>query len=88
MTADYSDALQGIEDLASVGMSISFDGVPQKDLAEVTPKEVYLGESLLTPGLQTSITFDSYIHSVPTKWFDNFKNADVLINLEKPGIIS
>jgi hypothetical protein len=86
MTADYSDALQGIEDQSSVAMTISFDGVPQKDLVEVSPKEVYLGESLLTPGLQTSITFDSYLHSVPTKWFDNFKNADVLINIEKPGI--
>jgi len=84
--SDYSEALQLSQDRSEVGMSISFNGVSSSELNELTPKEVYLGESLLTPGLQTIIKFDSYIHSIPNKNFETFKNADVSIKLEKTGI--
>lgn len=70
---------------AGVSITVGFDKVPQSDLYDVTPREVMLGESLLTPGLQTSVKFDSYIHSTPVKNFDNFKNSVISITLEKPS---
>jgi hypothetical protein len=85
-TTDYSDNLGDNHELSGTQMVVSFDGVPESDLVDVTVKEVMLGESLLTPGLQTSIKFDSYIHTPGVKWFDHFKNAIVYINIEKPGL--
>ena len=62
---------------------------PLKDRLEVTPVEVNLVESLLTPGLQTSITFHSYMNSIPevdsqVKDFDNFKGQELDIKIERP----
>ena len=66
----------------SVKMSVSFSGVGQ-ELFDFTIKAITLGESLLTPGLQTSIQADSYIHNVGVNDFDLFKGSVVNINLEK-----
>lgn len=68
---------------------------PLKDRLEVTPVEVNLVESLLTPGLQTSVTFHSYLNSLAyfvddgyiggdVKNFDNFKGKDLEIVIERP----
>ena len=62
---------------------------PLKDRLDVTPVEVSLVESLLTPGLQTSVTFHSYINSIPeinsqVKDFDNFKGQELDIKIERP----
>lgn len=53
---------------------------------DLSAKEITLSESLLTPGLQTSIRFQSYIHSVPIKILDNFKSAIVNIEVVKPAL--
>ena len=84
--ADYSLGLEQTHEQSGTTFTVTFDGISDSNLIDVTPKEVMLGESLLTPGLQTSVKFDSYLHSVPVKMFDNFKNADIFINIEKPSI--
>lgn len=77
----------GVEDYRknSVNMSVSFSGLGGQ-LADFTIKEIMLGESLLTPGLQTSIKADSYIHNRNIKDFDAFKGARVNIILEKEAL--
>lgn len=66
-------------------MLVGFD-VPDSDLEQFTPMEVNLTESLLTPGLQTSVRVHSYIHefSKGIKNHDNFKGKNVTINLNRP----
>ena len=84
--ADYSEALIENQDSAGTTFTVSFDGVSTSTLDQVTPKEVMLGESLLTPGLQTSVKFDSYIHNNPPKQFDQFRNAPMFIDIQKPSL--
>ena len=86
--ADYSGELSEAHSDSGANFLVTFDGVPASDLDQLTVKEVMLGESLLTPGLQTSVKFDSYIHTVPPKMFDNFKNKLMYINIEKPSLSS
>lgn len=69
------------KELASVFISI--DSASDADLLEVTPKEVILGESLLTPGLQTSVKVDSFLHRLPEKNWDNFKGKTLNIEVSK-----
>lgn len=57
--------------------------VPSSVLRDFTIKEIMLGESLLTPGLQTIIKAHSYIHNNPVKNFDLLKGTDVQIDLER-----
>lgn len=85
---DYSSELSEDHGSSGANFAVSFDGVSANDLDQVTVKEVMLGESLLTPGLQTSVKFDSYIHTVPPKMFDNFKNKLMYINIEKTSLSS
>ena len=84
--SDYSDTLSEIHEDSGTQFNISFDGVPEAVLDQVTPKEVMLGESLLTPGLQTSVKFDSYLHTAIVKNFDNLKNSVMFINIDKPNL--
>lgn len=49
------------------------------ELQDFTYQEVVLGESLLTPGLQTSIVCHSFAHTEQRKNFDIFKNANVRV---------
>lgn len=53
-------------------------------LKDFTIEKIQLGESLLTPGLQTSIEVSSYRQNIPVKNLDVLKNATVYIGLEKP----
>lgn len=55
------------------------------NLEDFTIQKVMLGESLLTPGLQTTVVAHSYRHSItPTlKNYDPFKNAIVNINIKR-----
>jgi hypothetical protein len=46
--------------------------------------EIVLGESLLTPGLQTSVRVHSYHHNLPIKVLDIFKNSPISITIDKP----
>lgn len=74
-TQDQTDYLCNIE--------MKFEGVGEKNLQEFSIKEVILVESLLTPGLQTSISVDSYLHS-PVKNFDDFKEKTVNLRIVRP----
>ena len=60
---------------ASTSKSLFFD---------LSPKEITLTESLLTPGLQTAITFQSYAHNPLIKNLDTFKAAIADIKIGKP----
>ena len=69
------------------GMIVAFDGNVGADIVEVMPREVILGESLLTPGLQTSVKVHSYIHNIvggQVKNFDKFKSLNLIITLNRP----
>lgn len=71
-------------------LSIGLEGVDPSNLKEITIREVTLSESLLTPGLQTSILVDSFIDafgangSEPPKNFDDYKNKIMTIAIDRP----
>jgi hypothetical protein len=79
--SDFQKTL--ISALASFEVSIPSDF---KERLDVTPVEVNLVESLLTPGLQTSVTFHSYMNNSGEgiKNFNNFKGKDLEITIERP----
>lgn len=55
-----------------------------EQLADFSIVSVSLAESLLTPGLQTSIKVNSYIHNIPIKNFDALKGSGVDIKITRP----
>lgn len=63
-------------------MTVGFGGNPP--LTNMTPMEVILNESLLNPGLQTSVRVHNTIHDTPIKSLDPFKGSGISINLERP----
>jgi hypothetical protein len=71
------------EDVKKVSMRI-FAGNDPSLLQEVTPHEIILGESLTTPGLQTTVRVQSYFHNIPIKNLDNFKGTNITIELNRP----
>jgi len=79
--ADYS----GFESHDSnVQVELEFGGANGANLEDITPREIILGESLLTPGLQTSVILDSHLHTRIRKNLDVFKGSGIGINLFKP----
>jgi hypothetical protein len=70
----YTDVFTGMKIFAPVSSAV---------LEQLTPVEVILGESLLTPGLQTSVRVQSYIHSTPLKNLEEFKNKNLSIELDR-----
>jgi len=62
--------------------NFTIDGADD-ELKEVTLKEINLAESLLTPGLQTSVTMQSYIYTPKTKIFEKFKGKTVSFQLTR-----
>lgn len=81
MSEDYDPILTKIK--------IEFPGLPDPNLLNnMTPVEVLLGESLLTPGLQTSVKIHSDIYHLisgtRTKNLDDFKNQRMVIDFERP----
>lgn len=73
----FTQALVSINDFDIGGM---IDGFPQ-----LTIKEIVLGESLLTPGLQTSVTIQSALYTGQYKNFDAWKNQNISFTLEREG---
>lgn len=73
------------DQLAEVTIGVEGNNL-DKELFQVSPKEVILGESLLTPGLQTSVKVDSFIHSGGGYNFNNFKNKYMDISIRR-GIL-
>jgi len=69
---------------AKTSFEIIFDGINDSLFADLSAKSISLTESILTPGLQTSITFHSYLHTPIIKTLDNFKSAAVNVILSKP----
>lgn len=58
-------------------------GSSNSTLRDLTVREITLAESLLTPGLQTSIKFHSGIH-IPEKNYDDFRNSEINLKIERP----
>jgi hypothetical protein len=65
---------------------VAVTGSTTEEFADLTPMEISLGESLHTPGLQTSVKFHSYIHNLPIKNFDDMKGADITIKANKESL--
>lgn len=67
------------------GFSVDFStlGNSMPELRDFTVQKIMLGESLLTPGLQTSIEVDSYRHNYPVKNFDLLKQSVVEFKAER-----
>jgi hypothetical protein len=63
---------------------IEVDGVPSELMEEITVREIILGESLLTPGLQTSVKVHSFLHTSAYKNIDLFKNKTIRIKISRP----
>ncbi len=74
------------EILAKLDISFSIPGNRGKNmtLTDFTEYELILGESLLTPGLQTSVNINSYMHTLPIKDLDLFKNAVIRVKIDRP----
>jgi hypothetical protein len=59
-------------------------GVPDSILSNVTVQSITLTESLLTPGLQTSIVLHAYLHNaIPRNW-DILKNKIYNLEIVRP----
>lgn len=71
------------EDRKKTNIKIYAD-VPTSVMDQVTPMEVILGESLLTPGLQTTVRVQSYYHNLPIKNLDTYKGKNLSLELERP----
>lgn len=56
----------------------------QEIFLDLSIKEVNMTESLLTPGLQTSVTLQSYFHNPLVKNLDKFKSGIANITVERP----
>lgn len=73
-------------------LEVGIEGIEQSDLKEISVREIIMSESLLTPGLQTSILVDSFLHVTPktestaerAKNYDNYKNRILSIYIERP----
>jgi hypothetical protein len=68
----------------STHYDIEVDGVPSELMEEITVREIILGESLLTPGLQTSVRVHSFLHTSAYKNIDLFKNKTIRIKISRP----
>ena len=65
---------------------VGFTGISDALKDQVTVMEVVLGESLLTPGLQTSVRVHSAMHRLPVKNLDEYKNTMMSIFIDRPII--
>jgi hypothetical protein len=82
--ANEYDPYNANDDEARTNFEISIDGVDDSVMQEVSVREVILGESLLTPGLQTFIKVHSFMHTDIAKNFDMFKNKNISIRINRP----
>jgi hypothetical protein len=70
--------------LAAMEIDFAITNGREFNMSDFTEFEVILGESLLTPGLQTSVSVNSYMHSLPIKNLDMFKNSVLRIKINRP----
>ncbi len=71
-------------DVYTTSFDVVFDGVNNSLFEDLSVKEITMTESLLTPGLQTTITLHSFIHNPTIKILDNFKSAIANIKIYRP----
>ena len=84
LSSPNSGTLADQESNARVDMAYEIEDGNPADMQDLSFKELVLAESLLTPGLQTSLKFDSYIHNNPVKNFDRLKGKRINISLVRP----
>ena len=82
MTSERDSKVNEVE--ASTYFNINVTDVPESLMDEISVKEIILSESLLTPGLQTFVRFNSFRNTPIVKNFDLFKNKNIIINIERP----
>jgi hypothetical protein len=79
-----------VDDDLYTEMTVEFSGgVSEVETFDLTPVEIILAESLLTPGLQTSVRFHSTNHTLLNglpKNLENFKNSRMKITIDKPSL--
>lgn len=83
--ADIDEVKPGSDEYLT-DMTVFINNVNEELLEELTVNEVNLTESLLTPGLQTSITIQSRVNPDRTKNLNGFYNRDVTIEAVRPII--
>jgi len=54
-------------------------GIGGEQFSDITVKEVILGESLLTPGLQTAVTLQSFVYADQPKIWGSYRNKPITI---------
>jgi hypothetical protein len=59
-------------------------GIEGQTFSDVVVKELMLGESLLTPGLQTAVTLQSFVYSSQPKIWGDYKNKPLTISMNQP----
>lgn len=59
--------------------------LPFEIISNTTVGSIVMVENLLTPGLQTSMVLDSYVHNPEIKDYDEFKNKVMGIRIWTPG---
>jgi hypothetical protein len=67
-------------------LDITVAGTSGNLMDQMTPVEVILTESLLTPGLQTSVKVHSYFHNLPIKNLNEFQGSRIHINIDRPSL--
>jgi hypothetical protein len=77
-----TQAISHIDEILA-SFQVTFN-VSQHIMQDFTTMEIILGESLLTPGLQTSVRVHSRVHNNPVKNLDEFKGSDCKIRIERP----
>jgi len=58
--------------------------VPESELEDVTVHEVTLAESIKTPGLQSTVKVHSFLHNIPNKNHDVWKNSIGQLKFTRP----
>ena len=60
-------------------------GIGNETFSDIVAKEVILGESLLTPGLQTAVTINSWVYGNPIKVWSSYKNQPLTLSMVRPA---
>jgi hypothetical protein len=86
MPSSIPESSQSAVEAAKTILGIAVEGIDDTLTEELSIKEVILVESLLTPGLQTSVKLQSYMHD-PNKFLEDFKNKNIIIEVVKPILL-
>jgi hypothetical protein len=62
---------------------VNIDNVPQSLVTDISVKEIFLTESLLTPSLQTTLVVHDQIHTFPVKILDMYGMKEMTIHAQR-----